>query len=116
MVGTAVPVRWIVDVERLSERDASTQKDGASITVLGKLRSGDAVAGETPGTVIEAAGITWALDLSQEAVMPARAESLAKKMVVVKGRIERVSETESPQRMIIRVNKLDASTGNAIQK
>ena len=110
VVGTGVPARWIVDVERLSERDASAPKEGASVTVRGKLRAGDAAAGETPGTVIEAAGIIWPLDLSAETAIQARAESLAGKSVILTGRMARGSKAESPPRPIIRVNKLDAPT------
>lgn len=115
VVGTAVPVRWIVDVERLSERDGNTQKEGASLTVRGKLRTGDAAAGETPGRVIEAAGITWPLDLSQDADLSAKAESLAQKIVVVIGRLERVAGNEVPPQAIIRVIKLNAPPANAVR-
>ena len=116
VVGTAVPARWIVDVERLSEWDVGTHKEGASLTVLGKLRAGDTAAGESPGTVIEAAGITWPLDLSSDTALPAKAKSLVGKSAVLTGRLEPGSKVESPPRPIIRVNKLDAPTGNAIPK
>ncbi|MBC8113826.1 MAG: hypothetical protein H7062_05575, partial [Candidatus Saccharimonas sp.] len=33
VVGTEVPVRWIVEVEKLSEWDVGAQKEGASLTV-----------------------------------------------------------------------------------
>ncbi len=116
VAGTAIPVRWIVDVERLSERDANRQKEGASLTVLGKLRAGDVTAGESTGTVIEAAGITWPLDVSSDAALKAKAESLVGKSAVLTGRLERRSATESPTRPIIRVNKLDAPAGYPIPK
>ncbi|MEK6262547.1 MAG: hypothetical protein AABP62_28455 [Planctomycetota bacterium] len=116
VAGTEVPVRWIVDVERLSERNASTHKEGASLTVLGKLRACDAAAGESPKTVIEAAGIAWPLDLSSDAALPAKAQSLVGKSAVLTGRFELGSKAESPPRPIIRVNKLDAPFGNDLPK
>jgi len=116
VVGTAVPVRWIVDVEKLSEWDVGTHKEGASLSVLGKLRAGDTAAGESPGTVIEAAGITWPLDLSSEAALQSKAKSLVGKSVVLMGCLEPGSKAESPPRPILRVNKLDAPTGNANPK
>jgi len=116
VAGTAVPMRWIVDVERLFKSDVGTHKEGASLTVLGTLRAGDVAAGESPGTVIEAAGITWPLDLSSDSSNQSRAESFFGKSVVLTGRLERGTEAKSPPRPIIRVNKLDAPTGNAVPK
>ena len=116
VVGTAVPVRWIMEVERLSERDASVQKEGASVTMLGKLRAGNAAAGEAPGTVIEAVGTTWRLDLTADAAIQTKAELLVGKSVVLLGRLERDSEAASPPRPIIRVNKLDEAADRPLPK
>ena len=116
VVGTAVPVRWIVEVEKLSEWDVGTHKEGADLTVLGKLRAGDVAAGESPGTVIEAAGITWPLDLSTDTALQAKTKSLVGKSAVLTGRLEQGSKAESPPRPIIRVNKLEVPTGNANPK
>ena len=116
VAGTEVPVRWIVDVERLSKRDAKLQQDGASLTVLGKIRAGDAAAGESPGMVIEAAGITWPLDLSSETTLQARAKSLVGKSAVITGRLERETKAESPPRPILRVKNLDAPTDSVSSK
>ncbi len=116
VVGTAVPVRWIMEVERLSERDASVQKEGASVIMLGKLRAGNAAAGEAPGTVIEAVGTTWRLDLTADSAIQTKAELLDGKSVVLLGRLERDSEAASPPRPIIRVNKLDEATDRPLPK
>ena len=115
VVGTAVPVRWVLEVERLSERDASAQKEGASVTVRGKLRAGDAAA-EAPGMVIEAVGTTWRLDLTAEAAIQTKAELLVGKSVVLMGRLERGSDAASPPRPIIRVSKLDEATDRLLPK
>ena len=115
VVGTAVPVRWILEVERLSKRDDAVQKEGASVTVLGKLRAGDA-ATEAPGMVIEAVGTTWRLDLSANAAIQAQAESLVGKSAVLMGRLERGSDATSPPRPFIRVNKLEEATDRPLPK
>ncbi len=102
-----VPARWIVSVEQLSERDVRSHKEGASVTCLGMLRTTTAVPGNAATTVIEAAGITWQLDLTADANLPSKAKSLSRMLVIVKGRIERVPGTTFPQSTIIRVSKLD---------
>ena len=108
VAGTAVPVRWIVDVERLAERDTSTHHEGVSLTVSGKLRRGDATVGEPPEKVIEATGVTWPLDLSSDATFPAKVELLTGKSVILMGRLERGSGAATSPRPIIRVDKLEA--------
>ena len=108
VAGTAVPVRWIVDVERLAERDTRTHHEGVSLTVLGKLRRGDTTAGEPPEKVIEATGVTWPLDLSSDATFPAKVELLTGKSVILVGRLERGSGAATPPRPTIRVDKLEA--------
>jgi hypothetical protein len=114
--GTEIPVRYIVDVEKLSLRNAATQKEGACLKVWGTLRTKDAAAGEPPGMAIVADGITWPLDFSADPAIKVRAESLVGKSVVLVGQLERGAEAKCPPRPIIRVNKLDASTGKTIPK
>jgi hypothetical protein len=115
MVGVEIPVRWIVDVEKLSEPDPQIQKESASVTFLGKLRAKVSVEDGNSVSVIEADGVSWQLDFTADATLPAKVESLAHQRVVVKGRIERIAQVTAPERMIIRVSKLDASP-NAAQK
>jgi hypothetical protein len=115
VVGKAVPVRYIVDVQLLSPKRAA-QKEGATLTVLGSLRAKNAAAGEPPEMAIEADGITWPLDLSADKAIKANAESLAGKSVELIGRVERGAAANCPPRPIIRVNKLDASTGKTLPK
>ena len=107
IAGTEIPARWIVDVERISKWDARSQKDGATVTVLGNLRAEDEKAAETAQMTVEANGTIWPLDLSADETLPARARSFLSKKVVVNGLIERAPESKVPLRMIIRVLKLD---------
>ena len=116
VAGTEVRVRWIVEVERLSVRGDGAHKEGASLTVSGKLRAADAVAGESPATVIEAAGITWPLDLASDPALAAKVKSLVGKPVVLVGRLEHGSDAKSPPRHVIRVTRLEASSAGVPPK
>lgn len=111
--GVEVPVRWIIDVERLSEPDSTDPYAGGGVTFAGKLRTGVDVGAETTAVVIEAGGVSWELDLSADKTLQERAAALNQKPVVVQGRMERVPEAANSARMIIRVNKLDAPAGAA---
>ncbi len=116
VVGKAVPERYVVDVEKLSLQNAANPKEGARLAVLGTLRAKSAATGEPPGMAIEADGITWPLDLSADEAIQAKAEPLVGKSVELVGRVERGAEAKCPPRPIIRVNKLDASTGKTIPR
>ena len=111
--GVTIPVRWIIDVERLSEPDSSERNVDVAVTFAGKLRTGADVGDETTATVIEADGISWELDLSADKVLQARAAAFSQKPVIVQGRVERVSGSGRPERVIIRVNQLDAPAGTS---
>lgn len=107
VVGTEKTVRWIVDVERVCERDASELDESATITVEGQLRVGDTVPGKAPGMELEAAGTTWSLDLTAEAALSAKAKSLAGKTAIVTGSLVPEMKVD-PQSLVIRVTALNA--------
>ncbi len=113
VTGVEVPARWIVDVEQLLERDTRTHNEGAVVTFLGKLRTKVAGTDGTDETVVEADGIAWRLDLTADAMIQTRAKSLAQKLVLVKGRIKRVSKAMFPECAIIHVSKLDTPPDNS---
>lgn len=106
LAGHAKAVRWIVDVESLTERDASKIKEAATITVQGKLRAGDTVPGKAAEMELEAAGMTWPLDLTAVAALPAQAESLVGKAVTLTGNVVPNAKTEPPT-PVIRVSTLN---------
>lgn len=117
----AFPERYIIDVDvkGLSLQNAATKKQGASLKVLGTLREIDSAAGEQTGIVIEADGTNWPLDLSADPAIQNKAESLVGKSVELVGNVaplERGPQGKSPPRPIIRVTKLDASTGKTTRK
>jgi putative heme-binding domain-containing protein len=80
------------------------------VEVKGKLKTGlAAVGGETTGTVIEAEGLTWELDLGQDKDLIARAEKLSGKTAVVKGDLTVRKGVEVRQRTIVKVTSLKAA-------
>ncbi|MFO1022337.1 MAG: hypothetical protein U0903_16825 [Planctomycetales bacterium] len=104
--GQAISVRWILDVEKLSVRDASLLKEGANLTVAGTLKA----AGDSAGFEIAAGNMVWPLDLSADSDIKDRAESLAGKSVVLRGRLERDPKAEiSAKRTILHVKKLESA-------
>ncbi len=106
--GNEKTVRWIIDVERLTERDADKIKEVAHLTVEGHLRVGDTVPGQTPGMELVAADMTWLLDLTAETALSAKAESLIGKAAILTGSL--VPETKAdPPILVIRVNALNPS-------
>lgn len=104
--GQAVSVRWILDVDRLTLRDASLLKEGSNLTVSGTLRA----SGETSspsGLEISAGDIAWPVDFSADPGLKDQAESLTGKPVVLRGRLERDPKAEaSAKRVILQVKKL----------
>lgn len=114
--GTTIPVRWIVDVDRMTPRNAATEPERTHVKVIGVLRKQDAAAGSPQILMIEAADISWPLDLSAKMSTQTKAESLVGKPVVLVGWLERGSEAKPPLQLILRVEKLDASTGTIAPK
>lgn len=115
VAGVEVPARWIVDVEKLSEWDARTNKTSASVTVAGRLRTDVSSKGGTTKPVLEANGIQWQLDFAADTALKTKAESLAQTPIMVTGTIERVPVNARHQNLIIHVSKLDASS-DSIEK
>jgi len=113
VAGVEVPVRWIVDVKRLVERDASKHQEKTNVTVLGTLKAKEKTSNSVGTTVIEADGISWPLDLRADTVLQAKAESLVHKPAVLKGQIESHSKTDPLSKMIFRVSDLDAAPASA---
>lgn len=105
VAGQEKSVRWIVDVERLTERDPDAVKESATITVEGQLRAGETVPGKTPGMELEVAGVPWILDLTAEAALPAQARLLEGKVVMLTGSVVPASYAEPPT-PVIRVSTL----------
>lgn len=106
VAGHEKSVRWIVDVERICERDASEQMEATMITIEGQMRMDDSVLRKTPGMELEAAGMTWPLDLTADAAFSAKAESLVGKSAVVTGRLVPDAKAEPPT-LVIRVSALN---------
>ncbi|MCC9605416.1 hypothetical protein LOC68_23060 [Blastopirellula sp. JC732] len=90
---------------------ASQSGEGSiEVTVIGKIESGlVAIGGETTGTTITASGITWELELGENAEFRKLAEELSGKQAKVVGSLERRSGVEVKVRYIVTVEKLTAA-------
>lgn len=107
--GTQVPVRWILEVDRLAVPDSKSHKAAAIATVIGKLRHDEAGTGDSAKLIIEADGITWPLDFDHDKKLADKAKALVGKVATIKGEVLRATGTESPRRMQLRVNQLGPS-------
>lgn len=106
--GLAVAERWIIEVERCSERDATKQKEGASVTIHGTLKADAPAVKGTNAMLIEADGISWPLDLSAAPDLSAKANSNASHSVVIQGQLERVATTP-PGKLVLKAGKLQVA-------
>jgi hypothetical protein len=104
--------RWIVDVDKLTERDAKSERTGATVTVTGHLKSSDSVPGKTPEMHVVTEATTWPLNLVEDQALGHKALPLVDKQVLVTGLVDKVPNTGTrmvPLQMSIRVSKLDAA-------
>jgi len=113
--GTEVNVRWIIDVKKLSESDATKDKEGTLLTMEGTLRATDPRTDNSPGMTIDTDGEIWPIDVSSHEKLQNRAESLVSQPVLLTGRLEQVAKEESTESVIIRVKTLKRSTKIPVQ-
>jgi len=114
IAGTEVKDRWIVDVKTLSERDATTDKEGTRLTVQGTLRATDPRAGDSPKLTIEADGQIWPIAVPADARLQVETKSLVGQPVLLTGSLELDTKDDSDDQRIIRVKTLKRSTSAPI--
>ncbi len=121
IAGTEVKVRWIIDVETLSERDAAKHKEGVQLTVQGTLRATGPRSDESAEMTIDANGHVWPIDLSADARLHGKAVSLVDQPVLLTGSLEHVAEKEPdsdeelPPPVVIRVKTLKPSADAPVE-
>ena len=119
--GTEVKVRWIIDVKKLSERDATKDEEGARLTMQGTLRAADPRRDDYPWMTIDTDGEIWPIDVASDAKLQVEAESLVGQPVLLSGNLERVTEEEEVTEkeasvpLIIRVATLKRSANVPVQ-
>ncbi|MEJ7594766.1 MAG: hypothetical protein WKF77_24835 [Planctomycetaceae bacterium] len=113
--GTEVKDRWIIDVWTLSERDATTDKEGTRLTIQGTLRATKPPTSDSREITIDADGEIWPIDVSSNPRLQVKAESLVDQPVLLTGSLERVMEVESGSPIIIRVKTVKRSADLPIQ-
>lgn len=107
VTGTQIPVRWIVDVEKISARHES-EKPGTTLTLTGTLQARDSK-DAVKSMMIDTHGIHWPVDLSKDSNLQTRGKELMGKRVVMKGSVEQLAEPRDPVRTFIQVEALDAA-------
>lgn len=121
IAGTEVKVRWIIDVKTLSKRDATTDKEGTRLTIQGTLRAKDPRTNDTPRMTIDTDDEIWPIDVSSNARLQVKAESLVGQAVLLTGSLERVTEEEQVAEeeasvpLIIRVATMKRSASLPVQ-
>ena len=119
--GTEVKVRWIIDVTKLSERDAKKDEEGIRLTMQGTLRPAESRRDGSPMMTIDTDGEIWPIDVSADASLQVKAESLVGEPVLLSGSLDRVAEEEQVTEnkesvpLIIRVATLKRSVNVPVQ-
>lgn len=108
VVGTQVPVRWVVDVEQFTVPKETPGKGSVLVTATGKLRSAEGN-GDESALFIEAKGINWPLDFSMQPSLEGKAQKLLQKSVVVRGEFGK-TDVARPSQLLLHVSGLDAAT------
>lgn len=98
--------RWIIDIKKLSERDATKDKTGIRMTILGTLRTVDRPDAKTPSMTIDSDGQVWPIDLSSDASLKNFAESLVDHPVLLSGSLQQATEEESSAPPVVLVRNL----------
>ena len=118
---TEVRVRWIIDVKKLSERDATKDEEGTRLTMQGTLRATDPHTDDSSRMTIDTDDEIWPIDVSPDAKLQVKAESLVGQSVVLTGSLEQVDEEEQVTEketsvpFIIRVKTLKQSAKVPVQ-
>ncbi len=105
--GTEIPVRWIVDVEKLILADQAANQKGIDVMIKGTLQSKDAPLGQPPQMMIESQKVVWPIDCSAKSDLSAKGETLIGKPVQLIGKLELDKESQATPQPIVRVEKLD---------
>ena len=107
VMGTEAKVRWIVDVDSMSEQDPAKHDEGTKLTIQGTLRAADRRgATNTSQLIIHADNQIWPISVAPDAKLEVKPESLVGETVLMKGSVERISEEDSSSAMRIRFNAL----------
>lgn len=105
IAGVERKVRWIMDVSKLSERDATIDKEGTRMIIQGTLRTTIPSQGNTREMTIVSDGQVWPIQISADAALKATAESLIGQPVILAGSLEQAAE-ESDAHPVIQVKTL----------
>jgi hypothetical protein len=121
VANTEVKDRWIIDVKKLSERDATKDEEGTRLTMQGTLQAADPRNDDFPRMTIDTDGEIWPIDVSSDARLQVKAESLVGQPVLLTGSLQRVTEEdkdtekEASVPLIVRVATLKRSASVPVQ-
>jgi len=107
--GTQIPVRWILQVEKMEVPGNRTPKIGATVTAIGQLRHDEAAGDQSANLVIDANGTVLPLDFTDDEKLLNKAKTLIGKMAAVEGEIVRPAGSKPPAPPQIQVSQLKAS-------
>lgn len=110
IAGTEVKERWIVDVRTISERDATSEKEGARLSVEGTIRAADSRRDGSRALRIDSDGQSWPIDCASDASLQAEADSLVGQPVLLTGSLKQVTEEDTDKPVVILVRTLKRAT------
>lgn len=105
MEGVEIPVRWIVDVERLAMQDAKAVNDKTRVVLNGKLIPG---AGQMLPQSLEVAGKEWLIAWGDDPQLVTTASALAGKQVIAQATVEAQAEAGTKSAPRFRIHQLQA--------
>ncbi len=121
VIGTEDMVRWIVDVNKLTEADSGSKSDeDAKVTIRGTLRAALSQTRDTPDLSIRTDDQTWQLDFASGQKTRTAAELLIGQPVLLTGNVVPLlegsahdeaskSSTKKPTTQTVRVKTIDAA-------
>ena len=115
IAGIETKVRWVIDVKKLSEPDATTDTERARMTIQGTLRATDPRGGDASGMTIDSDGQVWPIDVSADSTLKAKAESLVGQPVLLDGSLEQATKEDSDAPGVIRVKTLKGSATERVK-
>ena len=107
VTGTERPVRWIVDVTRISDRDDQAVPEKLTVALTGSIQKNASPDDGLSGFQIKTDDTIWPLELPAGSELSTKLDSLLSKTVNLTGKVERIEGKELPPRMKIIVNKID---------
>lgn len=98
--------RWIIDVTKLTEQDATKTREGVRMAIIGNLRTVAARNGRAASMAIVSGRQVWPIDLSMNSKLKIAAESSVGQRILLTGTLKPTTDQTSKSQPVIKVTTM----------